>query len=165
MEQAEPRITTIAEIKLVGISRKMSFAGNQTAGLWKSFMPRLREISNRQANSLYSLQWYGKDFNFGLATPFEKWALVPVSDFSSVPEGMEPYTIPAGTYAVFTYRGPAGNPAIFHYIFSQWLPDSGYSLDDRPHFEVLGPRYKNRGPDSEEAIWIPVRPCRGPNNG
>jgi len=30
-------------------------------------------------------------------------------------------------------------------------------LDDRPHFEVLGDKYKNADPDSEEEIWIPIR--------
>jgi AraC family transcriptional regulator len=37
------------------------------------------------------------------------------------------------------------------------LPASGYELDDRPHFEILGERYKNNDPDSEEELWFPVR--------
>jgi len=30
-------------------------------------------------------------------------------------------------------------------------------LDNRPHFEVLGEKYKNGDPESEEEIWIPVK--------
>jgi AraC family transcriptional regulator len=29
--------------------------------------------------------------------------------------------------------------------------------DDRPHFEILGDKYKNDHPDSEEEIWILCR--------
>jgi AraC family transcriptional regulator len=42
-------------------------------------------------------------------------------------------------------------------MFREWLPASGYELDDRPHFEILGERYKNNDPDSEEELWFPVR--------
>lgn len=27
-------------------------------------------------------------------------------------------------------------------------------VDDRPHFEVLGGKYQNNSPNSEEEIWI-----------
>jgi AraC family transcriptional regulator len=30
-------------------------------------------------------------------------------------------------------------------------------LDNRPHFEILGEKYKQGSPDSEEEIWIPVK--------
>jgi AraC family transcriptional regulator len=35
------------------------------------------------------------------------------------------------------------------------LPGSEYFLDNRPHFEVLGDKYKNNDPTSEEEIWKP----------
>ena len=62
-------------------------------------------------------------------------------------------------YAVFVHKGAAGSgPEIFRYIFGKWLPESGYLPDKRPHFEILGEKYKNEDPDSEEEIWIPVKP-------
>lgn len=33
-----------------------------------------------------------------------------------------------------------------------------YEIDFRPHFEILGEKYKNNDPGSEEEVWIPVRP-------
>ena len=36
-------------------------------------------------------------------------------------------------------------------------PNSDYKPDDRPHFELLGAKYKNDDPDSEEEIWIPIK--------
>ena len=79
--------------------------------------------------------------------------------FELVPEGMEALELPGGRYAVFYYKGnPANGDAVFKYIFMEWLPASGYVLDDRPHFEVLGPKYQNGSDDSEEEIWIPIKP-------
>lgn len=46
---------------------------------------------------------------------------------------------------------PAGYFAT--YIFATWLPSSAYVLDNRPHFEVLGAKYKSNDPGSEEEIW------------
>ena len=43
------------------------------------------------------------------------------------------------------------------HIFTRWLPESNYRLDNRPHFEVLGERYKNNDPNSEEEVWIPIK--------
>jgi AraC family transcriptional regulator len=45
---------------------------------------------------------------------------------------------------------------VFLSIYS--VPASNYDLDDRPHFEILGDKYKNGDPNSEEDIWIPIKP-------
>ena len=96
--------------------------------------------------------------NFNPAAEFQKWAAVEVLDFTEIPEGMETYTIKGGLYAVFDYVGPASEgEKIFTYIFTSWLPASEYELDNREHFEILGEKYKNNEPDSEEEIWIPVK--------
>lgn len=80
-----------------------------------------------------------------------------VRDYNEIPDGMEPFELPGGLYAVFDYKGSSSDPRIFQYIFSEWLPNSEYQLDNRPHFEVLGEKYKNNDPESKEEIWIPVR--------
>jgi AraC family transcriptional regulator len=137
----------------------MSLAGNRTVELWKRFMPRRREILNNLTNDLISLQTYGPEYfsDFNQTNEFEKWALVEVSDFENVPCDMETIILPGGLYAVFDYKGAGKDNGIFQYIFGTWLPDSDYILDDRPHFEVLGEKYRNGDPDSEEEIWIPVQ--------
>jgi AraC family transcriptional regulator len=96
--------------------------------------------------------------DFKPANEFERWAAVEVSDFDNVPSGMETFVLPGGLYAVFDYKGLNTDKAIFQYIFGTWLPNSEYILDHRPHFEVLGDKYKNNDPASEEEIWIPIRP-------
>jgi AraC family transcriptional regulator len=88
---------------------------------------------------------------------FDKWATVEVSNFSYLPDEMESFVLDEGLYAVFNYKGLNTDNRIFIYIFTEWLPDSNYLLDNRPHFEILGDKYKNNDPESEEEIWIPVQ--------
>lgn len=155
----EPRIVTLKEKKLVGKRLVMSLSDNKTGELWRSFMPRRKEISNNLTSDLISMSLYKPSYfaDFKLSNEFEKWAAVEVSDFDRVPNDMEAIALPAGLYAVFNYKGSSTDNGIFQFIFGVWLPKSAYLLDDRPHFEVLGERYKNADPDSEEEIWIPIR--------
>ncbi len=143
----------------------MSLANNKTAELWKSFAPRCKEISNNISNDLISMQVYEPSYfaNFNPTNEFVKWATVEVTNFDSVPADMETFILPGGRYAVFEYKGSSNDPSIFQYIFGTWLPSSEYVLDNRPHFEVLGDKYKNNDPTSEEEIWIPVRLKTGSN--
>jgi AraC family transcriptional regulator len=142
----------------------MNYSDNKTIELWKSFMPLRNEIKNKVSSDLISLQVYDKmpDFiNFDKETVFEKWAAIEVSEFNSVPDGMDSFVLSGGQYAVFYYKGLSTDTEIFRYIFGIWLPGSGFELDDRPHFEVLGEKYKNNDPDSEEEIWIPIKAKNG----
>jgi AraC family transcriptional regulator len=154
-------IRTLPETKLIGQRLTMSAAQNTTFKLWNSFMPHRKEITNACGTDLFSVQVYPADYNFETFDPlagFEKWAAIEVADFTTIPPGMEPYTLIAGLYAVFNYTGAASEgEKAFRYIFGNWLPASGYALDNRPHFEILGPKYKHNQPDSEEEIWIPIK--------
>ncbi|GAA0880635.1 hypothetical protein GCM10009119_36050 [Algoriphagus jejuensis] len=154
-----PRIEKLNEKKLIGTPLRMSLSQNRTGELWGSFMPRKREIENRLTNEMISLQLYQPShfINFDPENEFEKWAAVEVSDLENVPSGMEAFNLTGGLYAVFEYKGSSSDTGIFQYIFGTWLPHSDYDLDDRPHFEVLGAKYKNNDPTSEEEIWIPIR--------
>jgi AraC family transcriptional regulator len=71
---------------------------------------------------------------------------------------METLNSPRGLYAVFQYKGAASKGAeTYQYIYGTWLPESDFLLDNRPHFAVMGEKYKNEDPDSEEEMWIPVK--------
>lgn len=155
----EPTLKTIAEKKLIGKHMKMSLANNKTGELWRSFMPRRREIQDTVTGDLFSLQNYLQPADLNNPNQeFEKWAAVEVTNSQPLPDGMDVFVIPAGQYAVFHYKGSSMDTSIFRFIFGEWLPASNYVLDARPHFEVLGDKYKNNDPDSEEDIWIPVKP-------
>ncbi|MDQ4141173.1 MAG: GyrI-like domain-containing protein [Bacteroidota bacterium] len=157
----EPRLELLSEKKLVGKHLKMSFAHNRTGELWRSFMPHRNRIKNKINSDFISMQVYAPSFNpdaINHHTEFEKWATVEVSQVEEIPEGMESFHLPGGLYAVFIHKGPASTgEKTFRYIFEYWLPNSDYFLDARPHFEILGEKYKNEDPDSEEEIWIPIK--------
>ena len=139
---------------------KMSLTDNKTAELWHSFMTGWKATGNNPGPELFSVQFYDSLYfcNFYPDREFVKWASVELKDFDRIPEGMESFILPGGLYAVFIHKGAAATgPATFHYIFGTWLPASDYILDDRPHFEILGEKYKNDDPSSEEEIWIPVK--------
>lgn len=155
-----PEIRNLSPKKLIGKRLIMSFAKNTTFQLWNGFMPRRKEITNAVGTDRYSLQVYNEGFyrNFDPEATFEKWAAVDVTDFDAVPEGMDTLILPEGQYAVFNYKGTAEDaPETYKYIFMEWLPASGYVLDNRPHFEIFGDKYKHGDPESEEEIWIPVK--------
>ena len=155
----KPRIETITAIKLIGKRLTMSLSDNRTGELWRSFMQSRKEIGNSIGNILYSIQVYDPLYfaSFNPITEFDKWAASEVKDVHNMPVGMEAFIIPGGLYAVFRYKGLSSDPLIFRYILGTWLPDSGYTLDNRPHFEKLGEKYKNEDHDSEEEIWIPIK--------
>jgi AraC family transcriptional regulator len=137
----------------------MSYADYRIGELWSGFMPRRKEITNNINNDLISLVVYKPShfIDFQPTNEFERWATVEVADFINVPADLETYILSGGLYAVFDYKGmSSGASAFFQYIFSEWLPNSDYRLADRAHFEVLGEKYKNNDPSSEEEIWIPI---------
>ncbi|GLU43457.1 GyrI-like domain-containing protein [Allomuricauda sp. NBRC 101325] len=157
----EPRIETLTTILLIGQKVIMSFANNKTFKLWQSFSPRKKEIKNRVNNDLFSVEIYPNTSffrEFDPAQPFEKWAAVAVSEIEDIPSGMNTITLPEGLYAVFHYKGkPSEIQDTFQYIYGEWLPNSGYEMDARPYFALMGGKYKGEHPDSEEEFWIPIK--------
>lgn len=157
----EPRIETLNEKLFVGKNVLMSLADNRTRALWQNLMPERKDLTNNVGHELYSIEVYPPNYfdNFSLHAEFEKWAAVEVTDFDAVPDGMHVLQVPAGLYAVFVHRGPASSgPKTYEYILTSWLPSADYALDSRPHFAVMGEKYKGEDPASEEEFWIPVKP-------
>ena len=156
-----PTIQTLPQKKLVGKSARMSLVKNTTSLLWKSFMQNRKIIKNAIGTDRYSIQVYDNILyfkNFNPQTEFTKYAMTEVEDFSNVPTEMETLTIPSGMYAVFVYKGlPHNFPQLTNYIFGEWLPNSNYELDNRPHFEILTENYNPTDKNSEEEIWIPIK--------
>ena len=152
-------IKTIPSKQLIGLNITMSIVDNKTLELWHKFRTSQYQIKKTIASELYSIQVYNSPFkNFKPTTIFTKWACIEVQDIDNVPELFSDFTIKGGSYAVFTHKGLASSfKQTFDYIFKEWLPASNYLLDEtRAHFEVLGNKYKNNDPNSEEDVWIPI---------
>lgn len=156
-----PSIETLPRKHLVGLRTRMTLAEDLTRGLWQELMPRRTEIENRAGESYHSLKFFDSGTSyagFTEHTEFEKWAAIEVSEPGTVPAGLEALTLPAGLYAMYVHHGPA---AAFHTtlqaFFTEWLPQSNYEIDERAHFEILGPEYRPDDPNAEEEVWIPIR--------
>lgn len=157
-----PEVKHITVKKLVGIKVSTSLADDKTSLLWKRFMSSREAIRNEKNSDLFSVQVYGENFiegEFDTNSVFEKWAAMEVENHDFIPKGLQKLEIPEGDYAVFTHHGTAQQFAeTSRFIFEEWLPNSDYRLEPRPHFEVLGKEYKGpENPESEEKIWIPIK--------
>jgi AraC family transcriptional regulator len=143
------------EKKIIGLKSSMHHGefGNIVA-LWKRFMPNRKVIKSVINEDFIAMQVYS-DFN-NFEAEFNIWACVEVLDFEAKPEQMEVFSIPKGEYAVFLHKGMDAS-ATYQKIMTEWLPNSGYEIDDRPHFQVMGGKYKNGSPDSEEDFYVPVK--------
>ena len=153
---------TTKDLLIIGNNAKLSFItnGEGTGKLARQFMPRLDEITNRVGTHSFSIQNY-KNFNIKTLTPktlFEKWVGVEVSSFNTIPENMETLIIPGGNFLVFPFQGSVAEFVKFwQHIHNEWLPNSRYQLDNRPHFEKLPSGYNPMRDDNQEEIWIPVK--------
>ncbi len=155
-----PRIEFSGEKKLVGMRLTMSYADYRIGELWRAFMPRRKEINNTVSNELISFVIYSPTHfaEFKPTNEFERWATVEVENFDHVPDEMETYILPSGLFAVFHYTGlSTESTGFYQYIYLDWLPNSEYVLDNRAHVEILGEKYKNNDPLSEEDVWIPIK--------
>lgn len=157
----EFRIESIEDVKVVGMRALMSIStiNAETGNLARRFMPRRYEVVSRIEKHVYSIQNYGPDFDSMPETKFEKWIGIEVSDFQDIPPEMETFILKGGPYAVFDFKGAIQDfPKSRQYIFNEWLPNSGYNLDPRPHFEILSENYSRDLQNIEEEVWVPVKP-------
>ena len=124
-------------------------------------MPRRKTVKQTINNNFYSVEIYPDLSYFEVFSPttvYTKWAALAVADHTKIPEGLEALNIPAGNYAVFTYKGKASEAfRAYQYIFGPWLANTEYHLDDRPHFSVMGEKYIGESDESEEELWIPIQ--------
>ena len=152
----EPRIIEFKGSLLCGKSKSMDLQTFSPSAVWNQFMPRLSDITNRLNNDLISLRAFEYIPHFG-PTSNPKFTYWGGAETEVKIDGFEHIYIPSGTYAVFHYKGLSSDSTIWKYIYGEWLPNSKWELDDRPHFERLGHAYNNGDPNSEEDIYIPLR--------
>lgn len=152
-------IISIPKRTFAGMQKTMSLANDQTFELFSQFMPRKKEFRNNLNNDVFDLIVYPPAYfeKFEPTKEFVKWALMEVEDFDYNPVGMESFTLQAGEYAVFSQPLKEYDQSIFEKIFTEWMPQSKYEIDERPHFDILIEEIQKRNPDAIQEIWIPIR--------
>jgi AraC family transcriptional regulator len=86
-------------------------------------------------------------------------ACVTIPESAHVPEGLEEKRIPAGRYARYTQVGPYSQlPDAWARLMGQWLPRSGYRVDDRSSFEIYRNTPENTPQEGLQTdLYLPVR--------
>ena len=155
----EPIIGDIETFYFTGQSLTMSLVDDRTPELFRSFMPNRKTYQSIDQEAIvYDIRVYPKDYYrpFNPANEYTKWAAVRISEDRFQENAEEYISITAGLYAQFTIHGNVVPPNLYQYIFTTWLPESPYQLDDRPHFDKLWPDPHQRGAVSKQAICIPI---------
>lgn len=84
----------------------------------------------------------------------ESWRYYIAAATSQDPDGLETYTVPAATWAIFSGAGSHQSiQDLERRIVTEWLPTSGYEYGNAPDIEVY------LSPDPQNAryeVWIPV---------
>ena len=93
---------------------------------------------------------------------FDYYIAAPTSQ--PVPEGMEAFTVPAATWAVFTCVGPMPGAIqeMQKRIATEWLPTSGYEFGNAPDIEAY---FDEDGPKPVSYTHLDVYKRQHPPHG
>ncbi|RPI58697.1 MAG: AraC family transcriptional regulator [Chloroflexi bacterium] len=149
----EPRIESKHAFTVAGKLYHGNNENQEVAQLWGgagSWMEQIQAIAEPEAA-------YGVMGNIDMDSGvFDYLAGLAVVEDAPTPEGLDRWSIPAQTYAVFTCTLPTLMQA-FHSAYETWLPQSGYRRAGGPEFELYGPAFDPNDPGSQMEIWIPVQ--------
>lgn len=165
--KVSPEIIFIPPTVFMGLHREISMIKNDTAEIFREFMPRRNEVENRTDKKIIDLRIYKQDYftSFNPKNTFTKWACVRVSEAVNLPHEMDCHSMAGGLYARFSAPENPANPSeIFQFIFREWLPNSHYILDDRPHFDILNEGKPNTSSSGTQLIHIPIAEKRDREN-
>jgi AraC family transcriptional regulator len=162
----EPQIVEKPALTVVGLEAPFISALSPDATnfkvigpLWDKFVHRAKEVPNRLGHDMVGIV-YGRPPQVR-SHPHEMQYIagVPVSNTATIPPGMVAYRVPAGTFAVFTHRGPINAIGkTVDEIYRVWLPRSTWQHAQIADVEVYGERFCSGGDDAEMEIWISVVP-------
>ena len=160
----EPVFQTKPAFKVVGVERYTKDGIPNIREAWAEFDRRNQEIKDAKLPGVYGIEDYSRDFDMnagGANGGFPKYyyiAAYEVPNFDHIPQGMTGKEIAAANYAVFTYRGHVdGIHNFFEYIYGEWVPQSGYSMD--PKLSLDFEHYRESNMDMNDLhleIWVPV---------
>ncbi len=156
----EPEFRDRAAFRIVGIERYTESGIPAIREAWAEFGRRAGEIKHALSDAAYGIEDYSRhfDMNKGGFPKYYYIAGLEVDSFADIPDGMTGKEIPTGHYAVFSYSGPLDDlHSFFSYIYADWMPHSGYSMDLRLSLDFEF--YPERVMDMHAAkleIWVPV---------
>ena len=153
------KIVEKEELHIIGFKRWFSTENDsqmtEIPKMWDStteeMKKRITELSNNDGVIGLCADMYNNGFDYWIGCMSDK----------ECPAGLEQMTIPASTWVIFEVIGsmrpiPNAIQDIWKRIYSEWLPNSGYTHAMLPEIE-----YYSKGDmmadDYKSEIWIPVK--------
>ena len=148
----EHQIVSKPAFTVVGMKYRGKNEYDEIPQMWGRFVPRIREIRNRNPDPAT----YGVMYDHDEATgEFDYVAALHVNSASELPEGMVSVEIPAAQYAVFTCTLPTLSPT--YRQIHPWLAQSEYEHAGTPEFEYYGQDFDPEDSNSPMSMYIPVK--------
>ncbi|MBC8117872.1 MAG: AraC family transcriptional regulator [Candidatus Saccharimonas sp.] len=166
----QPRIVEKPELKVIGYEAAFlhclspEATNFQVIGpLWDKLIRQAAHIPNKIGDEMFGIIYGRPETERTHPHELQYIAAVPVSSTAEVSEGMVSWTVSAGTFAVFTHRGPIRNIGeTVSEIYRGWLPQSAYQNTEIADVELYDHRFCPDGADSEMEYWISVTPKASP---
>jgi len=151
---AEPRFEHGHFLLIAGLGGRFTQATTQgIPELWEKFIPHIGMIPGQKSEVTYGI-CCNPDGKGG----FEYIAGVEIDKLDDLPETYRWVEVQPQHYAVFEHKGPLDElPAVFHYIWKTWLPQSGKEAADAPEFERYSEDFNPKLNTGVLEIWLPLK--------
>lgn len=161
-----PRIVEKPELRVIGFEDPFISVMSPDATnfavigpLWDRLVKSVAGISGRIGNEMFGVIYGRPAAERSHPHEMQYLAGVAVSSSAVIPDGMVARTIPAGTFAVFTHRGPIKEiGTTISEIYRDWLPRSPYRHAEIADVELYDRRFRMNDDSSEMEYWISVTP-------
>ena len=156
----EVAMTEAKTISIVGFCGSTKGGFSVIGRCWRRLHAKKDRISGRTDEEfLIGVNDYSYYPCQGMDKVFRYIAGAEVAEEHTVPRGMQEFTLPAGRYAVFSFRGRNEDSLqpVVEYIYGEWFPESTCRFDDgrRYDFARYGERLDEKG-ESDIQLWVPV---------
>ena len=157
----EPRFEEREEFVIAGYRKHTKDGFNVIGEAWFELKSNLDVIKRKSKHTMYGFEDYSEEF-CSEPLSFYYMAGVEVDKNTALPEGMYRKVVQKAKYAVFTVNGNNTNGEIgmaFQYIYSVWLPNSEYCIDENAlfDFEYYDERWDCQFGTAQMDIYVPVR--------
>jgi AraC family transcriptional regulator len=138
---------------VVGLHIRTKPMSADIKAMWPKFVARIPEIQNQTEPKVTYGVMRHEEATF---ESLDYMAAVAVSDAHFIPDGLTRATLPAGTYAAFSFPF-SGLQKGFHDIFNRLLPGSSHVQTPGPYYERYSESFDPADPDSPVEIYLPVK--------
>lgn len=154
-----PKILTISETCIMGISFKTTVCGNETFAMWQKFNSKIPpELLSNKRYGIFETCKTCFPYMFNQNSQSMAFVGVEVSENYPILNGMQIQKLHSGKYAQFIHKGTIDTLIqTYHYIWGVWFPKSGFELASRNDFECYTDRFTQANDmNSEIDIYFPI---------